>query len=180
VQRNVNLMIKKIFLLILISFLLFLSYIGASKHIPMQFSSEIIIKQSIDKTIALWQDKNNYQYWQDGFISKELISGTKDKKGAVSIIKLKQGNGEMELKETVMSSNLPTDFKVLIEHHHMSNTMNNHFIAIDENTTLWKTEINYFKVNFWPAKVMMRLFPKMFKKQGEKWWNQFKDFAEKQ
>jgi len=173
-------MIKKIFLLILISFLLFLSFLGASKHIPMQFSSEIIIKQSIDKTIALWQDNNNYQYWQDGFISKELISGTKDEKGAVSIIKLKQGNGEMELKETVMSSNLPTDFKVLIEHHHMSNTMNNHFIAIDENTTLWKTEINYFKVNFWPVKVMMRLFPNMFKKQGEKWWNQFKDFAEKQ
>jgi len=27
---------------------------------------------------------------------------------------------------------------------------------------------------------MMRLFPNMFKKQGEKWWNQFKDFAEKQ
>ena len=52
--------------------------------------------------------------------------------------------------------------------------------AIDENTTLWKTEINYFKVNFWPVKVMMRLFPNMFKKQGEKWWNQFKDFAEKQ
>ena len=87
-QRNVNLMIKKIFLLLLISFLLFLSYLGASKHIPMQFYSEIIIKQSIDKTIALWKDKNNYQYWQDGFISKELISGTKDEKGAVSIIKL--------------------------------------------------------------------------------------------
>ena len=54
----------------------------------------------------------------------------------------------MELKETVISSNLPTEFKVLIEHQHMSNTMNNHFIAIDKNITLWKTEINYFKDRF--------------------------------
>lgn len=173
-------MIKKLLLSILISTLLFLYYLGASKHKPMQFKAEITIKQPIEKTIALWQDKNNYQYWQDGFISKELISGELDKQNAISIIKLKQGNGEMELKETVLISNLPTEFKVLVEHKHMSNTMNNHFTAIDDNTTLWTAEIDYFKVNFWPAKVMMRLFPNMFKKQGEKWWNQFKDFAEKQ
>ncbi len=174
-------MIKKLVLSILIATLMFLYYLAASEHKPMKFTAEIEIKQPLEKTIALWQDQNNFKHWQDGFISKELISGADNEKGAVSIIKLAQGKkNTMELKETVLTANLPKEFKVLVEHVHMSNTMNNHFTAIDANTTLWTAEIDYFKVNFWPVKIMMRLFPNMFKKQGEKWWNQFKDFAEKQ
>ena len=62
----------------------------------------------------------------------------------------------------------------------MSNTMNSKFTAINDSTTLWTAEIDYFKVNFWPAKIMMRLFPNMFRKQGQKWSDNFKKFAEGQ
>ena len=86
----------------------------------------------------------------------------------------------MQLTETIQLTNLPYEHKVLIEHNHMHNTMHSKFTSIDANTTLWTAEIDYFQVNFWPAKVMMRLFPNMFKKQGQKWSNQFKDFAEQQ
>ena len=85
----------------------------------------------------------------------------------------------MELTETVLVSDLPNEFKILIEHKHLHNTMNSKFTEVDKNTTLWTAEIDYFKVNFWPAKIMMRLFPNMFRKQGQKWSDNFKKFAEK-
>ena len=66
-------MIIKSLLLILIATFLYLSYLGISKHTPLKFIASIEIKQSLEKTIELWKDKNNYQYWQDGFISKELL-----------------------------------------------------------------------------------------------------------
>ena len=173
-------MIKKSLLLLLITSLLYLSYLGSSKHKPMKFTASIIINQPLVKTVALWHDKNNFKHWQDGFISKELLSGTEGEVEAVSLIKIDFNKDIMELTETVQLTNLPHEHKVLIEHKHMHNTMHSKFTPIDNNTTLWTAEIDYFQVNFWPAKVMMRLFPTMFKKQGQKWSNQFKDFAEQQ
>jgi hypothetical protein len=173
-------MIKKVLLLFLITSLLYLSYLGSSKHQPMKFTASISINQPLAKTVALWQDKNNFKHWQDGFISKELISGTKGEVGVIYLIKLDFNKDIMELTETVQLTNLPHEHKVLIAHKHMHNTMHSKFTAIDDSTTLWTAEIDYFQVNFWPAKVMMRLFPNMFKKQGQKWSNQFKEFAEQQ
>ena len=173
-------MIKKLLLSILIVTLLFLSYLGSSKHKPMKFIASIRINQALAKTVALWKDKNNYKHWQDGFISKELLNGNDGEVGAISLIKLDFNKDIMELTETIQLTNLPHEHKELIEHKHMHNTMHSKFTAIDENTTLWTAEIDYFQVNFWPAKVMMRLFPNMFKKQGQKWSDQFKDFAEQQ
>ena len=105
----------------------------------------------------------------------------KDKANAVNKnIKLDFNKDIMDLTETIQVSDLPNEFKVLIEHKHMSNTMNSKSTAINENTTLWTAEIDYFKVNFWPAKIIMRLFPNMFLKQGKKWSDNFKKFAEAQ
>ena len=137
-------------------------------------------KQPLEKTIALWQNPENYKHWQEGFISKELLSGTAGEVGTVSLIKLDFNKDIMDLTETIQVSDLPNEFKVLIEHKHMSNTMNSKFTAINENTTLWTAEIDYFKVNFWPAKIIMRLFPNMFLKQGKKWSDNFKKFAKGQ
>jgi len=146
----------------------------------VKFTASIEIKQPLEKTIALWQNPENYKHWQEGFISKELLSGTAGEVGAVSLIKLDFNKDIMELTETIQVSDLPNEFKVLIEHKHMSNTMNSKFTSINDSTTLWTAEIDYFKVTFWPAKIMMRLFPNMFRKQGQKWSDNFKKFAEGQ
>ena len=171
---------KKTFILLLITLLLYFSYLGISKHKAVKFTASIKIKQPLEKTIALWQNPENYKHWQEGFISKELLSGTAGEVGAVSLIKLDFNKDIMELTETIQVSDLPNEFKVLIEHKHMSNTMNSKFTSINDSTTLWTAEIDYFKVTFWPAKIMMRLFPNMFRKQGQKWSDNFKKFAEGQ
>jgi len=41
----------------------------------MKFTASISINQPLAKTVTIWQDKNNFKHWQDGFISKELLSG---------------------------------------------------------------------------------------------------------
>ena len=75
---------KKTFLLLLITLLLYFSYLGISKHKAVKFTASIEIKQPLEKTIALWQNPENYKHWQEGFISKELLSGTAGEVGAVS------------------------------------------------------------------------------------------------
>ena len=56
--------------------------------------------------------------------------------------------------------------------------MSNQFIAIDDMSTRYDAEINYIKFNGFMVKAMVFLFPGMFKRQVQKWLNQFKSFAE--
>jgi len=127
---------KKTFILLLITLLLYFSYLGISKHKVVKFTASIEIKQPLEKTIALWQNPENYKHWQEGFISKELLSGTAGEVGAVSLIKLDFNKDIMELTETIQVSDLPNEFKVLIEHKHMSNTMNSKFTSINDSSLL--------------------------------------------
>jgi len=55
-------MIKKVLLLLLISSLLYLSYLGSSKHKPIKFTARISINQTLAKTVTIWQDKNNFKH----------------------------------------------------------------------------------------------------------------------
>jgi len=101
---------------LLIILLLYFSYLGISKHKAMKFTSSITVNQPLEKTVSIWKNPDNFTHWQEGFISKELLSGTTGEVGAVSLIKLDFKKEVMELTETIQLANLPNEFKVLIEH----------------------------------------------------------------
>lgn len=144
----------------------------------MKFNFSIEINLSKEKTAALWVNKDYFDKWQDGFISKELISGEEEQKGAKSRIRIMINNKEDELIETILSTDLPNERLSLYEHKHMSNTYHVSFKEIGENKTEISGDIEYTKFNGLMPKIMAKLFPGMFKKQGEKWIKQFKEFAE--
>ena len=140
----------------------------------MKFTCEVSIDAPINHVVEVFQNSDNLQYFQDGFISKKLISGTEGSRGAVSLLIYKK----LELKETIITNNLPAEFKALYEHKHMTNTMKVMFKELSENQTLYSSEIDYTQFNGIFIKVIATLFPGMFKKQVEKWLKQFKVYTE--
>lgn len=54
------------------------------------------------------------------------------------------------------------------------------FIALDENSTRFEYEFEYVRISWILPKLMFLLFPGMFRKQGEKWMRQFKEYVESQ
>jgi len=90
------------------------------------------------------------------------------------------GKRKLELKELILLNELPLEFKAEYTAKEMVNTMHSFFTPLSEDKTEWKSEINYSKFNGLMPKLMAYLMPGMFKKQAQKWSDQFKTFAENQ
>ena len=56
--------------------------------------------------------------------------------------------------------------------------MKNTIKEIQPGITRWNAEIEYTILKEFVIKIIAKLFPFMFKKQTQKWLNQFKAFAE--
>lgn len=132
----------------------------------------------MNRVLELWLDESNNHKWQDGFKSKELIEGNKGEVGSKYRIILEQGRRKMELIETLLSNDLPKERKSLVEHVHMNNTQLVKFESVSNTKTRYISEIEYLEFKHFVPRIMAKLFPKMFKKQVQKWLDQFKAFAE--
>ena len=143
----------------------------------MKYTCSTEINLSLRRTAELWNDDTHFSKWQDDFQSIELISGKKNTVGAKSKI-LFNGKQKMELIETVLISDLPKEKKAMYEHIHMSNTQHTEFTVINPNTTLFTSTVEYTQFNKLMIRIFAKLFPKVFKKQSERWMSQFKTFAE--
>ena len=87
------------------------------------------------------------------------------------------GKREMVLTETIKENNLPNTFEAFYHHKHMDNTFLATFTKLDEKKTRYTMEVDYIRMTFLP-KLMGWIFPSMYRKQGEKWMNNFKKLAE--
>ena len=146
----------------------------------MKFKGSIDINKPQSKVAELFADPNNLKEYQDGFLKKELVSGQMGQEGAISRMYYKYGQRDMELTETITKNLLPDSFEAFYHHKHMDNTMKCRFVPLSDNKTRYEYEFEYTRVSWVMPKLMSLLFPGMFRKQGEKWMRQFKEFVEKQ
>lgn len=146
----------------------------------MKFICSTVVNQPIEKTVSLWQDELNFAHWQDGFQSIRFIEGEKHAVDSVREIRLQQGKNEMLLTETVLENKLPEKWKSFVHHKHMDNTQTVSFQSIDNNKTSISSEIEYTEFRHFMPQIMAKLFPSMFKKQVQKWLDQFSEFANQQ
>jgi hypothetical protein len=146
----------------------------------MKFQGSKIINKPREIVAKYFSDPQYLGEYQDGFIKKELLEGKQGGTGSISKMYYKYGNMDMILTETVVINNLPDYFEGFYHHKHMDNTMKCTFTAIDENTTIYEYEFEYTRMNWIMPRLMAILFPGMYRKQGEKWMQQFKEFVEKQ
>ena len=146
----------------------------------MKYKCTVEINSPIEKVVNLWSDEDHFEKWQDGFHSIECIEGEANSVGAKSRILLQQGKKKMELIETILTNDLPNEKKAMYEHIHMTNTQTTKFESVSEGRTLYISEVEYTKFNGFIPNLMAKFFPSVFKKQSQKWMNQFKMFAEDQ
>lgn len=144
----------------------------------MKYANQITINQPIAKVINLFDNADNMQYWMPGLVSYEFLEGTPGQVGSKMKLTYKMGSREMVLIETITVRNLPQEFSGTYEHKGVYNVVRNFFSVVDENTTLYKSE-SEFQFSTFGMKLLGWLMPGAFKKQSQKYLEQFKAFAEK-
>ncbi len=145
----------------------------------MKFTCSVDIDLPVEKVVDLFDNSDNLKEWQDGFVGMEHISGTPGEPGATSKLTYKIGNREIELIETIVKKNLPDIFSGTYEAKAMVNSMKVRFESLSRDKTRYVCDIEYTRFNGFMPKMMAFLMPGMFKKQTQKWLDQFKSFAEK-
>ena len=146
----------------------------------MKHKGSLIINKPREEVVALFMTPDSRKEYQDGFERSELLQGSEGHPGAKTKLEYKYGKRDMVLIETVLKNGLPHSFEAHYHHQHMDNTMKCTFRALDANRTEYGYEFEYTRIDWFMPKLMAILFPSMYRKQGDKWMKQFKEFVEKQ
>jgi len=144
----------------------------------MKFTCSVVINAPREKVTSLFNDEKYLKEWQDGYQGSQLLSGESGKEGAKSKIIFLQGKRSMELLETIEVVDMPYEKTALYEHAHMTNSMQNIFEELENGHTKYSAHIHYTEFHGLVPRLMARFFPKLFKKQAQKWLDQFKHFVE--
>lgn len=145
----------------------------------MKFDSTMEILAPRNRVVELFRNPDHLAKWQDGFQGVEQVSGTPGETGAQKKMFYSQGGRKMELLETITSNRLPDEFSALYQHAAMENTMTCRFTEINDGAaTRFECEVEYTKFNGIIPKLMGLFFRGMFRKQAQKWFDQFKAHAE--
>lgn len=145
----------------------------------MKFICQVDIDLPRDRVVQLFDNAETLKEWQDGFVSREHVSGVPGATGSKTRCRYQSGKREIVLIETIITRDFPDEFTALYEAKEMTNTMSNKFSALSENSTRYVAEINYIKLNGFRVRIMATLFPGMFRRQTQKWLDQFKSFCER-
>jgi len=142
----------------------------------MKYINEVVVKLPLAKVIELFDSEENLFKWQPELLRMEHISGEKGEVGAKSKLTYKMGKREIEMIETITVKNLPDEFSGIYEAKGVWNEVKNYFEAIDEDTTKWHSDCHFEFKGF--MKLMAFAMPGSFRKQSQKYMDQFKEFAE--
>ena len=142
----------------------------------MKFTCSININRPKIEVVKHFEDPEALKQSQKGFQNMEHLSGSKGEAGA----KAKLIYDKFELIETIIDNNLPDTFYAQYEHKNMSNTMHSKFISINDNETQLTTAIEYTRFTGFTIQFMAKVFPRMFKRQVDKWLINFKQYVENQ
>jgi hypothetical protein len=145
----------------------------------MKFTSQMDIGAPRQRVVDLFRNPDNLSKWQDGFQSTEHVCGEPGTIGAQKKMFYSHNGCEMELLETITVNNLPDEFSALYQHVHMENTMTSRFVELDNGqATRFICEVEYTRFNGIMPRIIAFFFPGMFRKQAQKWFDQFKAHAE--
>lgn len=144
----------------------------------MIFTCSTDIDAPLDKVVLFFDNPDNLKKWQDGFTSFTPISGEPGTLGAKSKIVFVNGKHTIELKETILTANLPAEKKALYEHIHMANTTSNSFAELPGKKTRFTMTVESVSIKGLLPKIIAAIMPGMFKRQTQKWVDNFKAFVE--
>ena len=144
----------------------------------MKYTLELPIHKSRAEVWRTFDNPKNIKNWQTTLVKFETVSGIQGQPGAVSNLTYGEGKRQFVLTEKVTLRAEPERFDVVIENDFADNSVKNTFIAISEDETLWKVEVN-FKFKTLLMKLIGPFVKKNFVKRSEKEMERFKEFVEK-
>lgn len=142
----------------------------------MKYSCEIEIELPRERVVELFDNPDNMQHWQEGFVSLDHLSGEPGAAGAQSTLTYKMGKRDIEMVETILRNELPAHFDATYEASNVYNVQENRFEELPGNRTKWVSDCEFQFKGF--MRVFGFLMPGAFKKQSNKFMVDFKNFAE--
>jgi hypothetical protein len=143
----------------------------------MKFSLELPIKKSRAEVWKAFDNVENMSKWQPSLKKFENVSGMPGQPGAVSILTYEEGAREFTLTEKITFRAEPERFDGVYENDFADNSIKNTFIAVSENETRWKMDVEFtFKTLI--MKVVGPLMKKNFVARSEKDMQRFKEIVE--
>jgi mRNA-degrading endonuclease HigB of HigAB toxin-antitoxin module len=144
----------------------------------MKYTTEVIINKPLGEVIKKLDDPENMKHWQKGLIDYTLLNPDDPRKaGAQMELRYQMGKRDVTMTETITKYDLPSEFHATYDAKGVHNIQNNYFHEIDANTTRWVSE-SEFKFKGVAMKLMGIVMPKVFKKQSQKYLDDFKNFVE--
>ena len=144
----------------------------------MKFILELPLHRSRAEVWRAFDNPENTKKWQPTLVSIETVSGVQGQVEAVSKLTYAEGKGEFVLMEKVTYRAEPERFDSVYENNFADNSIKNTFIAMSENETLWKMEVEY-KFKTLLMKIIGPFAKKNFVKRSEREMERFKEFVEK-
>jgi hypothetical protein len=151
---------------------------GGEGAMALDYTITIVIDLPRDKVVALFDEPANLQKWQRGLLSFEPLSGQAGQAGAKSKLVFQMGKRRMEMIETITRRDLPDAFDGTYDVEGVHNIVENRFSELGPDKTLWESH-NIFEMKGLMMKAMALLAPGMFRRQSQKYAEDFKAFAER-
>jgi hypothetical protein len=144
----------------------------------MKYTNEIEIDLPIERVVKLFDDPENMKHWQPGLISLEHLSGEPGKVGARYKLLYQMGRRKIEMIETITKRDFPWEFAATYLTRGVLNKVSNKFTRLGPDKTRYVTESEFHFSGF--MKIIAWLMPGAFRKQSQKFLDDFKKFAEQQ
>lgn len=143
----------------------------------MKYTTEVMIDLPRQKVLQLLDDPENMKHWQRGLQGYKMLSGNPGTEGAKMELHYKMGKREILMIETIIKQDLPDEWHATYDAKGVHNLQKNYFHDLDGKRTHWVSETT-FEFSGLFMKLMGKLMPKAFKKQSQKYLEDFKAFAE--
>ncbi|PQJ16806.1 SRPBCC family protein [Aureicoccus marinus] len=143
----------------------------------MKYTTQVIIDLPLEECIAKLDNPENMKHWQEGLESYEHLQGAAGQEGAQMNLHYKMGRRKIDMVETIIKKQLPNEFHSTYEAKGVHNIQKNYFTTVEGNKTQW-TSVSEFKFDKPGLRLMSWLVPNVFRKQSQKYLEDFKSFAE--
>ncbi|MDX1462753.1 MAG: SRPBCC family protein [Marinirhabdus sp.] len=143
----------------------------------MKYTTTVDIHKPRTEVIEKLDNAENMKHWQRGLQEYHFIKGTPGTEGAQMELRYKMGKRDMTMIETILKRDFPTEFHATYDAKGVHNIQKNYFEEIDPQTTRWRSE-SEFQFQGFGMKLIGFLMPGAFKKQSQKYLNDFKNFVE--
>ena len=142
----------------------------------MKYTLSNTINRSLEEVVQKFSEPDGAMHWMEGLQKIERLSETPHEVGAKSNFHFLHKNKKMQITETILEQNLPSQIKFAFQSSMGYNEVEMLFESLSD-TSVKQTNNTYFELKGF-MKVFGFLMKGLFKKQSMKFLTAFKEYVE--